>query len=128
MKKNAPTISNPDELNKYLQHSSPVTWIILGSVVALLLAFFGWTYFGRIPAKISGEATLVNGVATLRYNVSEEKKLVIGQKVLIDQKEGKLLSFADGEAQASSFELSDGAYTYYVVVAELRPIDWLWSK
>lgn len=33
MKKKAQTISNPEELNKYLQRTSTSTWIVLGLIV-----------------------------------------------------------------------------------------------
>lgn len=129
-KKHALTISSPDELNKGLQRTSPITWVILFSVLALLLAFFAWGMFTRLPAKLSGSATVTDGVATLRYKASDAKDIKVGQKVTINGKEAEILTvFKDtNTAQTTSFELENGDYTYYVVVKEIRPLDFLLGK
>ena len=129
-KKSALTISSPDELNKGLQHTSPITWVILIGILALLLAFLAWGMFTRIPAKLSGSATITDGVATLRYKASDAKDIKAGQKVTINGKEAEILTvFKDtNTAQTTSFELENGNYTYYVVVKEIRPLDFLLGK
>ena len=129
-KKHALTISSPDELNKGLQRTSPITWVILFGVLALLLAFFAWGMFTRLPAKLSGSATITDGVATLRYKASDAKDIKVGQKVTINGKEAEILTvFKDtNTAQTTSFELENGDYTYYVVVKEIRPLDFLLGK
>ena len=129
-KKSALTISSPDELNKGLQHTSPITWVILVSILALLLVFFAWGMFTRLPAKLSGSATVTDGVATLRYKTSEAKDIKVGLKVYINDKEAEILTvFADtNTAETTSFDLENGNYTYYVVIKEIRPLDFLLGK
>ena len=86
--------------------------------------------FTRLPAKLSGSATVTDGVATLRYKASDAKDIKVGQKVTINGKEAEILTvFKDtNTAQTTSFELENGDYTYYVVVKEIRPLDFLLGK
>ena len=43
----------------------------------------------------------------------------------ISKIEGEILSFNEGEPVVSEFDLEDGEYDYYVVLKEIRPIDFL---
>ena len=128
MKKTAPTISNPDELNKHLQRTSPATWAILASVAALLLAFFGWSCVAKVPIRVAGMATLYHGEASLHVEESDLKKLAIGQKVVIEGKEGVIESYQGETPKLSTFDLADGEYDCYVVLYEKRPIEFFWEK
>ena len=128
MKKTAPTISNPDELNKHLQHTSPVTWIVLGSVIVLLLSLFAWSFLAKVPIRVAGMATLYHGEASLHVEESDLKKLAVGQKVLIGGKEGVIESYQGETLKLSTFDLADGEYDCYVVLYEKRPIEFFWEK
>ena len=125
MKENV-SISNPDELNKHLQSSSHFTWAILGVVVAMLLAFFVWSFIYRIPVKVTGTATVASGEVAL--NISEENldKLEVGQTVHIQNIETDIFTFDDnGQPVVYNVGLADGEYDYYIVIREIRPIDFL---
>ena len=71
MKKQQIRISNQEEFNKHLQHTSPATWIVLGLVVALLIAFFAWSFLFKLTVRFSGQADIVGGEVTL--HISKEK-------------------------------------------------------
>ena len=125
MKKQDVRISNPEELNKHLQHSSPVTWIILGVSIAILIAFFAWSFMYKIKVKITGIATVTNGVAALTVDPKFTSQLKEGQTVHISNTEG-LLSYNDqDEPIVSNLTLDDGEYSFYIVVKEIRPIDFI---
>ncbi|MBO7573944.1 MAG: hypothetical protein J6T25_04135 [Bacilli bacterium] len=128
MKKQNKSITNPDELNKNLQYSSPITWIVLSSVVLLLVAFFAWSAIYKIKIKLTGTANISNGAVTLQIDESKLSKLKEGQKVYISGLEGQILSFNDNQPVVSSFALDDGEYDYYIVIKEARPIDFLLNK
>ena len=125
MKKNNKTITNPDELNKNLQYSSPVTWIILTVVILLLLGFFIWSCIYSVKIKISGMANIAKGQVTLVVEEKSLSKLQVGQKVYIAGQEGEILSFKDELPVISSFSLNDGDYEYYIVIGEKKPVDFL---
>ena len=126
-KKEDISISNPDELNKHLQHSSPVTWIVLGAVILSMVGFFVWSLIYKIQIKVTGTASILSGEASLRVEDKSLDKLKVGQKVYISNQEG-ILSFNDNKPVVNNIALSDGEYTYYIVIGEKRPIDFLIGK
>lgn len=126
MKKNKISVSNPDELNKHLQHTSPFTWISLGLVAAALLGFFAWSFIYKIKVKISGTATVFNGEASLTVRDSDIGKLAANQLVTINDKES-LLTFSDNKPVAHFDGLENGEYTF-TIVFEKRPVDFLLGK
>ena len=128
MKKNKFSVTNPEELNKHLQHTSPFTWIILGAVTVLLLGFFVWSFLFKLPIKIVGDATISGGQVTLNISKADLNKLKAEQVVYVSDKEGKILSFdEDGQPVVSNFDLEDGTYTYKIVYSK-RPIEFLIGK
>ena len=126
MRKNKTNISNPDELNKHLQHSSPLTWIVLFLVIAVIAAFFSWSAIYKLKIRLMGKASITSGVVTLEIKDSDLNKLKKGQEVYILDKKGEILSFNDKQPVISKFELDDGdQYTYTIVLEEKRPIEFL---
>ena len=123
MKRKPKTINSPDELSKTLSYSSPATWITLISVILLLAGFFVWSFVYKIKVKVSGTATITSGSVTLRVDEKDLGSLKEGQKVYISGIEGQIVSFNDNQPVVSSFQLNDGDYSYYIVVKEMKPID-----
>lgn len=129
MKKKNISIASPDELNKHLQYTSPTTWIVLGATIAILIAFFAWSFIYKIKVKLTGTANIVGGEVSLNVEESSLNKLKVGQKVYISELEGEILSFYDnGQPHVTTFDLDNGEYTYCIVINEVRPIDFLLSK
>lgn len=129
MKKSATTITNPDELNKHLQKSSPLTWIILGAVIASLVAFFTWSFCATIEIKINGTASINESVATLKVDEEDKNKIALGQKVCILDKVGEINAIEDDRITAAFFQIQDGdEYTFSIVLRQMKPIDFLWDK
>lgn len=128
MKKALKTINNPDELNKSLSYSSPTTWITLSIVIISLVGFFVWSLLYKIQIKVSGLATVVGGHVTLNVKDEDLSKLEDGQKVFISGVEGQIVSIIDSKPVVSTFSLNDGEYEYYVVVGEMKPIDFWFNN
>ena len=89
MKKQQIRISNQEEFNKHLQHTSPATWIVLGLVVALLIAFFAWSFLFKLTVRFSGQADIVGGEVTLHITNSSLRKIKVGSKIYINDIEGE---------------------------------------
>ena len=130
MKKKNKTITNPDELNKSLSYSSPITWITLSTVIILLIGFFVWSFIYKIQIKVSGLATINSGNVTLHVDDSDLSSLKQGQYVYISGQKGEIISIneADKQPVVSSFSLDDGEYNYYIVIGEKKPIDFWFDK
>ena len=128
MKKTVKSISNPDELNENLQYTSPITWIILSISALALVGFFVWASLCKIKVKINGDASIKSGQAVLVIEDSKKEKVAVGQKVIINDKEGIILSFDDNMPVVSSFDLTDGNYKYTIIIDEIRPIEFLFNK
>ena len=128
MKKQQVRISNPDELNKHIQHTSLISWLVLGLTIILLVAFFSWSIIYKMKVKLTGKAQITSGAVILNINKADLNKVAVGQKVYIENLEGEILSFLDNQPVVTSFALSDGEYTYTLVLKEARPIDFLLGK
>ena len=127
MKKKQTKISNPDELNKNLSYNSPATWIVLGTVILLLAGFFAWSLIYKIQIKLYGTATINSGAVTLTLNdESKANELKVDQIVYVYNNkvkdEGKISSL-DDSIKVSDIALADGEYTCYVIINELKPIE-----
>lgn len=125
MNKKVEKISSPDDLNKFLKHTSPATWIILGLSICLLLGLIISAFFVRITDKIQGIANVKDGEVTLVISESNKRKLEEGQKVYILDQIGVIDSVTNYVPVISGFDLDDGEYNYTINVKEIRPIDFL---
>jgi len=129
MKKKQVRISNPDELNKNLSYNSPVTWIVLGTVILLLVGFFAWSLIYKIQIKLFGTVTNTSGAITLILkDESKSGEIKIGQKVYVTGDEG-VISSIDGSIKVSDITLADGqSLDCYVVINELKPIEFWFNN
>ena len=128
MKKKQVSITNPKELNKNLQYSSPLTWVALSGVILLIIGFFVWSIVYKIEYKIEGIANIVSGAATLNVNSSSLNKLKVDQKVYISGLEGEIMSFdEDKQPVVTNFDLEDGEYPYFIEIY-ISPVEFLIDK
>ena len=125
MNKKVEKISSPDDLNKFLKHTSPATWIVLGLSICLLLGLIVSAFFVKITDRIQGVANVKDGEVTLVMSDANKRKLEKGQKVYILDQIGEIESVTDYVPVISGFVLSDGEYNYTINVKEIRPIDFL---
>ena len=132
MKKTQKTVSNPEELNKYLQHTSSTTWIVLAVVVGLLASFFVWSFVYKLPVKLYGNAKVTSGDIALNVKEDSLSKLSVGQQVYISYKDGTVLETkiekideTSKQPIVSSITIADGDYPYYILIGMIKPIDFL---
>ncbi len=59
MSKKNQSINNPDELNKILQKTNPIVWIVLGIVLLLLVALFVWASFTTLDVNVLVDGELI---------------------------------------------------------------------
>ena len=128
MKKQQIRISNQEEFNKHLQHTSTTTWVVLGAVIVALVSFFVWSFLFKIDVKLMGKANITSGEVTLQISDYELKKIEAGQKIFIEGQEGEIISVQDNQPVVSSYALDDGEYTFKIFIKKLRPIDFLLGK
>ena len=129
MKKKQVKISSPDELNKNLSYNSPVTWIILGMVILLLAGFLTWSVIYKIQIKLYGTMRINSGEVTLTINdESKLNKIKIGQKVYASGDEGMISSLDENQIIVSDITLMDGEYTCYIVINEMKPIEFWFNN
>ena len=124
MKKNKVSVTNPEELEKNLQYTSPATWIVLSVVACLIIGLFIWSCVFKIKDQVTGKAYVKSGEVTLTIESKVKAKLVVGQKIYINELEGEILTFVDDKPVVSSFSLEDGEYVYSTFI-EVKPIEYL---
>lgn len=130
MKKKQARITNPDELNKNLSYNSPVTWIVLGTVILLLAGFFAWSLIYKVQIKLSAIVYVESGSATLVLkDESKTNQLKVSQKVYASGDEGVISSIDGNNITVDDITLSDGHYEdCYVVINELKPIEFWFNN
>ena len=129
MKNRGSTISSPEELDKRLQSTSFMTWLVLGIISLMLIGLFVWASVYKIKIRLTGKATITSGVVTLTIKDEDLSKLKEGQLVYIDNQEGKILSFNEDKTPVvSSFTSVDGIYDYTIIIGEKTPISFVFGN
>ena len=129
MKKKQVKISSPDDLNKNLSYNSPITWVVLGLVILLLAGFFAWSIIYKIQIKLFGTAIVSNGDISLTFkDESKLNELKDGQIVYFENGTNGTISFIDDSITIKDYTLSDNEYSFYVVIKELRPIEFWFNN
>lgn len=129
MKNRGSTISGPDELDKHLQSTSFMTWLVLGIISLMLAGLFAWASVYKLRIRLTGKAAINSGVATLTIEDGDLSKLREGQLVYIDNQEGKILSFNEDKTPVvSSFTSDDGIYDYIIIIGEKTPISFVFGN
>ena len=89
---------------------------------------FVWSCLFTLKVKIFGDATVKDGQVVLTIEESKKSKLAVGQKVIINDKEGSIISINNNEPVVTQFDLQDGNYTYTIILEEIKPIEFLFNK
>jgi len=126
MRRENQNISNPDELNKILQKTNPIVWVILGIVLLVLVSLCVWAILTTLEVKVHGTANVTSQVASIQVNEEDVSKVKAGNKIYISDEEGVIASADnDGHFTSSVIQLADGEYDVYIVEKEIRPIAFL---
>lgn len=118
-------IQSPDQLDKHLKSTNPLTWISLIAVILALLGFFIWSFAATITFKITGIAKVEAGEILLNIQANRLKEIKIDQKVYILDQVGYVSSIKeDGQPVVSGFTLADQEYPFVLVVKQIHPIEY----
>ena len=124
-RKEKANVSSPEQLDKYLRSTKPITWIILFSIVFSLVGFFIWASVAKITYKITGTAHIRGGETTLIIKEERKFELKAGQIIHIADQERTITEVKDGYPIFLPFALEDNDYQYYIVTKQIRPIEYL---
>ncbi|MDO4537339.1 MAG: hypothetical protein Q4B54_04195 [Coriobacteriales bacterium] len=140
----------PDQLGTYIKVSKPSVWLLLGIIVALLVAGITWFFAGTITERVPACTLISNDAATAYIPLSKASAVEIGDPIELErQDEGSAGTVATigtvpisletvaqscGENSASLGEdswavkltldtdASPGAYQSWIITATHRPI------
>lgn len=115
-------LSSPEQLDRTINITTPMTWMLLIAVGLLLLALFIWSIFGTIPSTVSMQGILLSpgktnaifapcdGVLVKTDFVQPGETFEAGDKLFtVEKKDGKRSSFkARFDGRLDSFLLQDG--------------------
>jgi hypothetical protein len=119
-------ISDPGELDKILKRTNPVVWIVLGMIIILLIVFFLWTFFTTLEVKVHLDADIFNSRVVATTDDTNIDRLSVGQKAYIGGMTGIVAAKEDdGRIIISDMPLDNGSYDCFVVVKEIKPIEFL---
>ena len=69
-------MSSPEQLDELMKVTSPVDWLALGGLGAILLAATIWGFTGQITTRVDGQGILLRGEAVLDVTANGNGRLV----------------------------------------------------
>lgn len=99
-KKSLNKVISPDNLDDYIQVSSPGIWLLLISVIVLLVGALIWGFFGNIDKTVETVIKVEDGEA-LCYVADEDDDLI---------ETGMIVEFEDMEAVITEIELMENEF------------------
>ncbi len=122
-KKSLDKISSPDQLNDYIMVMTPGVWMILLSVIIALAGAMVWGVFGRLDTRIKVPSIVKEGKAVIYVEAEKISKVRPGQRVEIDENEGKVVSvgFESGIAEdvLGDLSITEAGYDEKEIVYEV---------
>jgi hypothetical protein len=114
-------LRSPDDLDKYVQVTSPSVWVVLGACVALLAGLLVWGIFGTASTSVSGTGVVEGGQALCLLPAEDVARLHVGDAAYVG---GQPLKVAEiSSVPLSREEVSQGLDSDYLV-ASLIDGDW----
>lgn len=83
-------ISSPEQLDKVLKITSPISWLALIGIGLIVIATIIWSVFGTIPVTVSGSGIIASPVSTNATFADES-----GTVVSVIAREGMQIHFGD---------------------------------
>ena len=69
-------ISSPEQLDKTLKVTSPVSWLVLIGITLIVVVAVIWSFFGYIPVTVSGNGIISSPVSTNAIYSSDSGTIV----------------------------------------------------
>ena len=130
-KKSLEKIQSPESLNDYLRVSNPGMWMLLAAIVALLIGACVWGIFGQVTTSATTVLDVQDGVITCYVDDEYQERLVEGQKVTVEGREGTVLEVlndaTDGIRAIVHLDepLDDGHYVGEITLESERPLSFV---
>ena len=93
-------------------------------VILVLAGFFVWAMVYKITFKLKFVATVESGEISLVIDESRLENVKVGQTVYIGNQKGEIKTVENDNVEFTEFTLADGVYDGYIVLKEVRPIDY----
>ena len=91
-KKALDRVKSPEDLNDYVQVTTPGVWLLLAAIVVLLLGACAWGVLGNITVKVEAQALVENGQAVCIVDADKAATIEPGMPVVVDEVEGHVNS------------------------------------
>lgn len=121
MKRDKNDFDSADVLNSYVNTTKPITWIVLITIILCLVGLVVWSFTAKLGYKVSGKAMVKDCVVTLTIEENKLDKINDGQVIYIGNEKGFIID--SSTMVVSNFSLEDGLYDCYIIIKEIRPID-----
>ena len=122
-------ISSPEQLNDAFKVTTPVVWILLGTVIAILAGFFVWASVGRFETLADADVIVKDSRAAAYITGSNADSIQAGMTLRIGDAEYRITDVGrdlSGRAVAyADVSEPDGEYSSKVVIESVRPISFL---
>ena len=83
-------VNSPEDLNEYLQVTSPGVWLLVGAIIVLLVGAIAWGAFGRIIVSTDAPTIVNNGQAICVVDETKASSVTPGMSVVIGEVEGHI--------------------------------------
>ncbi len=128
-------LSSPEQLDKTIKITSPLSWLVILGVAVIISAFIFWSVSGNLPTTMTATGIVVNGYDTIpihsmyagKITESElvlDKKLVKGDVIgAIKNESGsesKIISTQTGTVTSVNFNVGD-KINKYDLIARVTP-------
>ena len=108
-------VSSPEQLNEYLQVTSPTSWIVFGAALLLIVSLLIWSSVTAVESYAAGKAEVQDGVLTLVFDdTAKAENIEVGMDVKVGDTLMPVVSIgqdSDGNVFAvADTNLPDGIY------------------
>lgn len=118
-------IASPDDLDASLRITSPLVWVIVVGIVALLAGLLAWGFFGSVNTTIEETAVKVDGVVRCYVKPDDVSRVDVGDEAYVNGKKATVASVANTPSSKDEVRttlkndyladaLHDGAWSYEV--------------
>lgn len=115
-------VSSPEQMNDYIQVTSPGVWLVLAAVIALLTGLIVWSVLGRLETTVTAAAVAGPDGGAVCYIAEDDLPSIhAGQTVRIDG-EGYALS----EVAARPVAVDESFDAYAIHVGGLEVGQWVY--
>ena len=122
--------SSPDHLSDYLRVTNPGVWVVLAVIILLLIGLLVWSCIGTLETTTEAKVVVLDHTAQVYLTDGQTAEAgmslrVAGQEVKIASVEtdqyGRTICYTE-------LPLPDGSYDGVVVIAQTRPISFLFES